>query len=104
MDPLNLPPCEYIYKEMDGKLYFFNPFRKKYLLLTPEEWVRQHFVQFLINQYQYPKSLIKLESGLQYNQLSKRSDILVCDRYGKVFLLVDCKSYDVAITQKTFFF
>lgn len=102
MQALNLPPCEFNYKEIEGKLCFFDSFRKKYIVLTPEEWVRQHFIHFLTSQYKYPKSLIKIESGHTYNQLSKRSDILVYDRYGKVFLLVECKSFDVPITQKTF--
>src|SRR5437868_14722578 len=102
MHSLNLPPCEFNLKEIDGKLSIYDSLRKKYLVLTPEEWVRQHFIHFLINQYHYPKSLIKIESGHTYNQLSKRSDIIIYDRYGKVFLLVECKSAKSKISQKTF--
>lgn len=102
MQNLNLPPFEYKIREIDGKAAIFDILRKKYIVLTPEEWVRQHFVHFLIKHYQYPKSLIKVESGLKYNQLQKRSDIVVYDRTGNVFLLIECKSCDISISQKTF--
>jgi hypothetical protein len=102
MQQLNLPSFDYKIREIDGKAAIFDILRKRYIVLTPEEWVRQHFIHFLITHYQYPKSLIKIESGHKYNQLQKRSDIIVYDRYGKVFLLVECKSADIAISQKVF--
>ncbi len=97
---LNLPPYSYKTKEMDGKIYIFDPIRKKYLVLTPEEWVRQHFVHLLIKTYGYSKNLIRLEGGLAYNKLQKRSDIVVFDQEGKPFLLVECKAPEVPINQK----
>ena len=102
MIKLNLPQFDIKIQDKDGKSEIFDIIRKKYVLLTPEEWVRQHFLHLLINHYQYPKSLIKIETGLKYNQLQKRSDIVVYDREGKPFLIVECKSTDVALSQKTF--
>ncbi len=88
---LNLPSYEYQVVRKNDKLYIFDILRKKYVYLTPEEWVRQHFVHLLLNQYHYPKSLIKAESALIYNQLPKRADLLVFDREGNPFLLIECK-------------
>jgi hypothetical protein len=102
MIKLNLPQFDIKIQDKDGKSEIFDIIRKKYVLLTPEEWVRQHFLHLLINHYKYPKSLIKIETGLKYNQLQKRSDIVVYDREGKPFLIVECKSTDVPLSQKTF--
>lgn len=88
------------YKEIDGKVAIFDYLRKKYVILTPEEEVRQGIVDFLIYEKNYPKSLIKLESGLSYNTLNKRSDILVFDNQAAAFLLVECKAREVKIDQK----
>lgn len=99
MTTLNLPSYDYKTKEIEGKNYIFDPIRKKYLLLTPEEWVRQHFIHLLIKHYGYSKSLIRLEGGLSYNRLQKRSDIVVFDQEGKPFLLVECKAPEVKINQ-----
>lgn len=86
---------------MDGKLTVFDSLRKKFLILTPEEWVRQHIVHYLITYKQYPKSLFSLEKGLKYNQIQKRFDILVLDREGLPFLLVECKAPSIKLSQKT---
>ncbi|MCP4521311.1 MAG: type I restriction enzyme HsdR N-terminal domain-containing protein [Cytophagales bacterium] len=99
---LNLPSFDYQLKKIDDKVCIFDIIRKKYLVLTPEEWVRQNFLHFLISKYQYPKSLITTERGLAYNQLQKRTDIVIYDRNGKPFLVVECKAPDVPINQKTF--
>lgn len=96
---LNLPTFAGKIKESSGKLLIFDIIRRKYLVLTPEEWVRQHFVHYLIEHLQYPASLISLETGLHYNTLLKRSDILVYDRTGKPFLLVECKAWQMTINQ-----
>lgn len=79
----------------------FDPLRKKHLVLTPEEWVRQHFVNYLIVELHYPKSLIKLEGGLSYNQLQKRSDIVVFDREAKPWMVIECKAPDVVLNNET---
>ncbi len=99
---LNLPQFELKIKEEEGKIYIFDLLRKNYFLLTPEEWVRQHFIHLLINHYNYPKSLIKIESGLRYNKLLKRSDIIVYNRDGKPFLLVECKSAEIKLNNNGF--
>ncbi len=99
---LNLPQFDVKIKKEEGKTFIFDSIRKNYFLLTPEEWVRQHFLHLLINQYNYPKSLIKVETGLRYNKLLKRSDIIIYDREGKPFLLVECKSADQKINQAAF--
>lgn len=99
MHQLNLPSYAYKIKETDGKTYIFDAIRKKYLVLTPEEWVRQHFINLLLNHYGYSKSLLRLEGGLKYNRLQKRTDIVVFDNNGEPYLLVECKAADVAINR-----
>jgi Type I restriction enzyme R protein N terminus (HSDR_N) len=96
---LNLPTFNYKCKEIDGKMHIFDVIRRKFLVLTPEEWVRQHFVNLLITHYKYPKSLIRIEGGLHYHKLQKRSDIVVYNIEGKPFLLVECKSSQVPVNQ-----
>ncbi len=76
--------------------------RKKYVKLTPEEWVRQNFVRYLINEGKYPPGLIGIEVMSKYNNLKKRVDVLVHDRSGKPVMIVECKSYDVKIKDKVF--
>lgn len=76
--------------------------RKKYVALAPEEWVRQHMVNFLIYHRDYPKSLISVESGLKYAKVSKRTDVVTFDNQGQPFMIVECKAPEVRINQKTF--
>lgn len=99
MIELNLPEIDCNIRKKEGKFEIFDIIRKKYIFLTPEEWVRQHILHFLIFQHNYPKSLIRVESGLKYNQMKKRSDILVYNRLGQPFLIVECKSFDIKINQ-----
>lgn len=99
MYQLNLPAYAYKIKETDEKTYIFDAIRKKYLVLTPEEWVRQHVINLLVSHYGYSKSLLRLEGGLSYNKLQKRTDIVVFDNEGKPFLLVECKAADVPINR-----
>lgn len=101
MIQLNLPPFNHQLKKAEGKLWIFDMLRKKYLILTPEEWVRQHFVHYLILELHYPKSLIKVEGGLAYNKLQKRSDIVVFDRDGKPWMIVECKASHQPINEST---
>ena len=99
---LNLPPYPFKLSEQDGVIYVFDELRKKKLVLTPEEWVRQHFIQFLILRKKYPKTLFKLEGGLKLNSLQKRTDILIFNKEGKADILVECKATTVKIDQKVF--
>lgn len=98
---LNLPQFEPQLEEIDGTLWVFDSLRKKRLILTPEEWVRQHWINFLINHRSYPRGLFSIEKGLKYNQLSKRTDLVVFDRERKPYLMIECKAPHVKIDQKT---
>jgi len=99
---LNLPPFAHRVIQKAGKLYIFDVLRKKYVFLTPEEWVRQHFIHFLMNVYHYPKALMRVEGGLIYHGLPKRTDLVVYDRQGSPFAVVECKDISVPLTQEVF--
>ncbi len=102
MQQLNLPPYQFKMKKDGERIQIFDAIRKKYVVLTPEEWVRQNILQYLIQEKNFPSSLIAVEAGLKYNQLQKRADVLVYDKSGSPFLLVECKAPEVKITQDTF--
>jgi len=102
LQPLNLPPYPFKITDENGQLFLFDEIRKKNVVLTPEEWVRQHFVQYLVHEKKYPRSLIRLEGGLRLNGLAKRSDIVVFNNRGEKVLMVECKAPSVKITQKVF--
>ena len=102
MYQLNLPTYNPSIKKEGGKVLIFDGIRKKYLVLTPEEWVRQHFIHYLVTELKYPKSLFRIEGSLTYNRLQKRSDILVFDRSGKPWMLIECKSPIIKLHQKAF--
>jgi hypothetical protein len=102
LQPLNLPPYPFKITDQNGQFTLFDEIRKKNIIITPEEWVRQHFVQYLIRQKKYPKTLIKLEGGHKLNGMPKRSDIIVFNSSGEKILLVECKAPSVNIDQKVF--
>lgn len=102
LQPLALPPYPFKITEANGQLTLFDELRKRTIIITPEEWVRQHFVQYLINQKQYPKALMRLEGGLKLNGMSRRTDIVVFNRQGERILMVECKAPSVTIDQKVF--
>ena len=102
MQDLNFPKFEYRLKSKENKVSIFDVIRKKFILLQPEEWVRQHCIHYLIHQKNYPKSLINVEKELIINNLKKRYDIVVFKPNGCIFLIVECKSYSVSINQDTF--
>jgi type I site-specific restriction endonuclease len=101
MVKLNLPEFDYNLKKAEGKVWIFDVIRKRFVVLTPEEWVRQHFIHYVITESKYPRSLIKIETGLIYNQLRKRSDIVVYDRVGAPWMIIECKSPDQELNQQT---
>ncbi|MBP8157892.1 MAG: type I restriction enzyme HsdR N-terminal domain-containing protein [Flavobacterium sp.] len=80
----------------------FDDIRKKFIILTPEEWVRQHTVQFLLQEKNYPKSYLNVEKLIKINDINKRYDIVVFQPNGEIFLLIECKAPEVNITQNTF--
>ena len=102
MQKLNFPKYSFRFKNSENKTYIFDVIRKKFLLLTPEEWVRQHVVNFLIEEMNYPKSLINVEKLVKVNGINKRYDVVVFRNDGSIFLLVECKAPEVNITQQTF--
>ena len=101
MNKLIFPPVEFRSKNIDGKTAIFDIIRKKFIILTPEELVRQHLIHYLINQMQYPRSLISVEDGMRVNKMIKRSDVVVYNKKGEVFLAIECKSEKVKLTQKS---
>jgi len=100
--PLNLPPAALKLRQNQNKVYVFDVLRKKELLLTPEEWVRQHWIHFLHVQKSYPLSLMRSEGGLILNDLQKRSDLLIYNNKGEKVLLAEFKAPSVKITASTF--
>lgn len=102
MQKLNFPTYSFRFKNSENKVSIFDEIRKKFILLTPEEWVRQHVVQFLLQDKKYPKSYINVEKLIKINDLSKRYDSVVFQPNGEIFLLIECKAPEVSISQQTF--
>ncbi|HNW88283.1 MAG TPA: type I restriction enzyme HsdR N-terminal domain-containing protein [Bacteroidales bacterium] len=101
MLPLNLPHYEFsVQQSTPPKIFDF--IRKKYVTLTPEEWVRQNFLKFLVEEKKYPSSLIFLEQTLKVYKMQKRCDAVVYDKKGAPQMIIEFKSPDVALTQKVF--
>lgn len=97
MVSLVYPDFPFRMREQAGKRQIFDDTRKKWVSFTPEEWVRQNFLQYLLQTMKYPASLIAVEKELQLGELKKRFDILVYDRQHTPWLMVECKSMDVSI-------
>lgn len=102
MQSLNLPKYEFRLITKNKEEHIYDIIRNKFLLLTPEEWVRQHMIHYLIKDLRYPKGLVKVESGVVYNASVKRSDIVIYNTLGRPYILVECKSPSIKINQSTF--
>ena len=102
MQNLNFPSFDFRFKNSENKVSIFDEIRKKFILLNPEEWVRQHTVQFLLHEKKYPKSYLNVEKVIKLNEITKRYDIVVFRPDGSLFLLIECKAPEVKITQDTF--
>lgn len=102
MQPLNFPAYSFRFKNSENKVAIFDEIRKKFILLSPEEWVRQHVVRYFLIDKKYPKSLINVEKLLKVNGLTKRYDVVVFNPDGSIFLLVECKAPEIKISQNTF--
>ncbi|MFN2261174.1 MAG: type I restriction enzyme HsdR N-terminal domain-containing protein [Psychroflexus sp.] len=102
MKPLNFPEYQFRFKSKENKTAIFSILRKKFLILTPEEWVRQHCVKFLISEKQYSPSLLNEEKKIKLNGIDKRYDIVAFKPDGNIRLVVECKAPNVKITQDTF--
>ena len=102
MQKLHFPSYSFHFKNSENKVAIFDEIRKKFVILTPEEWVRQHTVQYLIQEYNYPKSLLNVEKQVKINGMSNRYDIVIFNSDGSIFLVVECKQPEVQISQSTF--
>ncbi|RNC87108.1 MAG: type I restriction enzyme HsdR N-terminal domain-containing protein [Winogradskyella sp.] len=102
MQDLNFPKFDYRFKSTENKVSIFDIIRKKFVILQPEEWVRQHCIHYLIDHKKYPKSLINVEKELTVNGLKKRYDIVIFNPDGSIFLIVECKAHHITINQDTF--
>jgi len=102
MQKLNLPEYSFRIKTREGKTFLFDLLRKKYVRLTPEEWVRQNFIQFLISEKKYSVSLIAVEAGVKVNNNPQRADLVVYDRSGTPVLVAEFKAPEVKINQQAF--
>lgn len=100
MIKLNFPEYQLRLIEKDEKIFIFDPVRKKYVSLTPEEWVRQHVIQFMIHEKNVPVSLIVAEAEISLFKTKKRFDIAVFDRNGCALLIVECKAPSVPLSQQ----
>ncbi|HSG67732.1 MAG TPA: type I restriction enzyme HsdR N-terminal domain-containing protein [Bacteroidales bacterium] len=102
MQQLNLPEYEFRLKKTGDQVSIFDEVRKKFVALTPEEWVRQNFVRFMIDHKNVPAGLVALEKSIVMNTMSRRPDVLIHDRAGKPVMVIECKSPDVKISQGAF--
>lgn len=102
MENLNLPTYSFKIKSDLQRKLIFDSIRKKYVVLTPEEWVRQNFIRFLVEEKDYPASLIAVEKKVDVNLLPQRSDIVLYNRNANPIMIVECKASKIKITQDVF--
>lgn len=102
MQKLNFPTYSFRFKNSENKVSIFDSIRKKFVILQPEEWVRQHCVSYLIEEKGYSKTLINVEKELIVNTLKKRYDIVIYNSDGSIYLIVECKSPKIKINQDAF--
>jgi len=102
MVELNLPECDFRMKKIDDMPYIWDRLRRKYVALTPEEWVRQHFVNYLVSTKGYPESLIANEQQIVLNNCKRRCDSVVYDRSLRPLVILEYKSPAVKISQEVF--
>ncbi|PNQ72621.1 restriction endonuclease subunit R [Hanstruepera neustonica] len=102
MQELQFPTYAFRFKSSENKVSIFDPIRKKFVILQPEEWVRQHCIQYLTQDKGYPISLVNVEKELRVNDLKKRYDIVVYNSDGSIHLIVECKAPHILINQETF--
>lgn len=99
MQKLNFPQYQFDVKREDDQLFILDQIRKKWVILTPEEWVRQHTIYYLVDQKKYPAGLIGVEKSIMVNKMNKRFDLVCYNQNTKPVLLVECKAPEVEITQ-----
>ncbi len=99
---LNLPSFELKIKEQDGKQYIFDRLKKRYIRLTPEEYVRQHFINYLINHKNFPETLLANEIQIELGNVKKRCDTVLYDKFLKPQMIIEYKSPRIVVNQNTF--
>ena len=99
---LNLPTYLFRIKEKDGKKVIFDVLRRKWVSLTPEEWVRQNFIRYLTEEKHYPIALVSVERSLRLNQQNFRADAVIFNKTGEPFVIIECKAPEVNISQQVF--
>lgn len=102
VQPLNLPQYSFRIRTERQRKYIFDNIRKRYVVLTPEEWVRQNLVTWLVQEKGYPPSLIAVEMPLRVNRMEKRADIVLFSKKGTPAVIVECKAPSIKISQKVF--
>lgn len=102
MQKLNFPKYNFRFKSNENKTLIFDIIRKKFMVLTPEEWVRQHVLHFLITEKKYPISHINVEKQLKLHNTVKRYDIVVLNANGSIQIVIECKAPKIKINQQTF--
>ena len=102
MKQLNLPEYSFRITGKEGEELILDPIRRKFVRLTPEEWVRQNFIQYLVNEGGYPPGLIGVEVKSRFSNLNRRVDILIHDRTGAPVMIVECKSPEITLNDKVF--
>ncbi|WP_439184074.1 type I restriction enzyme HsdR N-terminal domain-containing protein [Carboxylicivirga taeanensis] len=102
MQQLNLPPAQLRTRSTENRIQVFDEVRKKYVVLTPEEWVRQHFIHYLVKHLNYSPGLVAVEIPVKVNGLSQRADIVLYNKKGKPVVIVECKAPDVPVTRRVF--
>lgn len=102
MQQLNLPVAQFKIKTVENKQQVFDEVRKKYVVLTPEEWVRQHFVHYLVRHLNYSPGLIAVEMLVKVNGLSQRADIVLFNKKGQPVMIVECKAPEVNVSRRVF--
>ncbi|MBL0144626.1 MAG: type I restriction enzyme HsdR N-terminal domain-containing protein [Chitinophagaceae bacterium] len=100
MIKIDYPPYQPKIKKEGNNEFIFDEIRKRWIVLTPEEWVRQNFLQYLIQIKKYPASLIAIEKEIIVNNLKKRFDVVVYDTNTKPWMLIECKEMNVDLTEK----
>lgn len=102
MQSLNFPPLELKIRLHDGREEIFDPIRKKFVTLIPEEWVRQHVLAYLLLEKGVPLSLLSVEKTFKINGLTRRFDVVVFGRNAKPVMLIECKAPGIKISEHTF--
>ena len=103
MPALNLPVYPFRLRNTGQSTEIFDSLRRKFVLLTPEEWVRQHFIMFIRSELKYPAGVISIERGFKVNTRAKRADIVVHNSFGQPWMIIECKAPEIHLDEKSFY-